>query len=289
MGVSSGQVRDRQVADRGLRPRSIRCGRAAGFTLVELLVVISIIGVLVALSLSGVQAAREAARRTQCSNHLRQLGLGLHQFHTVHNTLPLGNDRLYFRNQAWSSAILAHIEQTAIAESYDRSVVWNDPLRNAALVPAVIPIYRCPTSIYDGDGDTDFAGVAGSTLAPSQTASESIMNNGVLIASTPHRLKPVSFAEILDGTSHTICIAEVVDRMPDASGLWADGRNTISHDNGGINIDNSGEIFSFHPGGAQVVFCDGAVRFLSESIDEALIGALCSRAGGETVNHFYHP
>ncbi|TWU22888.1 hypothetical protein Pla52o_24200 [Novipirellula galeiformis] len=269
----------------GSRYDQRRC--VAGFTLIELLVVISIIGVLLSLSLSGVQAAREAARRAQCSNHLRQLGLGLHQFHGIFDTLPLGNDRLYGRNQSWSSAILAQIEQTAIAESYDRSVAWDEPLRNASLISAVIPTFRCPSSIFDGEGDTDYAGVMGSALASERANAGIDLNNGVLISSTPVRLRPVSFSEIIDGTSNTIFLAEVVDRMPDSYGLWADGRNTISHDNGGINLENSGEIFSFHRGGAQVALCDGAVRFLSESTDVNLIGALCSRYGYELVNEFF--
>ncbi|WP_372718769.1 DUF1559 domain-containing protein [Novipirellula sp.] len=259
----------------------------AGFTLVELLVVISIIGVLLSLSMSGVQAAREAARRTQCANHLHQQALGLHQFHATFNSLPLGNDRLQLRNQSWCSAILPHIEQAAIAASYDRKLVWDAYPRNAELAATIIPTFRCPSSVVDSPGDTDYAAVMGSALASERAQPGVDLNNGVLISSTPKRLNPVSLPEIIDGTSYTIFLAEVVDRLPEAYGLWADGRNTISHDNGGINIDNSGEIYSFHPGGAQVAFSDGAVKFLTESTDANLIGALCSRYGHEPVNEVF--
>ncbi len=271
---------DRSKCDRLLKPKN-------AFTLVELLVVISIIGVLVSLSASGVQAAREAARRAQCSNRLHQQALGLHQFHATYDRLPLGNDRLGGRNQSWCSDILANIEQASIAEIWNRSLPWDDPSRNALAAQAVIPTFRCPSSVIDSPGDTDYAAVMGSALA-SETARAGIdLNNGVLISSTPIRANAVSLTEIVDGTSYTLCIAEVVDRLDVEHGLWADGLNTISHDNGGINVDNSGEIFSFHPGGAQVAFADGAVRFLTESIDESLIGALCSRYGRESVDQVF--
>ncbi len=73
-------------------------------------------------------------------------------------------------------------------------------------------------------------------------------------------------------------------RLPEQFGQWSDGQNCISHDNGGINVDNSGEIFSFHPGGANVGIADGAVRFLSQSVALEVLGGLCSRRGQEDVS-----
>jgi prepilin-type N-terminal cleavage/methylation domain-containing protein/prepilin-type processing-associated H-X9-DG protein len=269
----------RQLTNKHPQPTAVK----SAFTMVELVVVLAIIGILMSLVLSGVQSAREAARRTNCSNNLHQLVLALHQFHNIHDALPLGNDRWQYRNQAWSSAILGPLEQPAIAERWDRQVAWDDPQVNAELGQRVIPTFRCPTSILDVPGDTDYAGIAGSALAAERSNVGLDVSNGVLITSTPRRLHPVTLTEIVDGTSYTLCLAEVVDRLPESHGLWADGANVISHDNGGINVDNSGEIFSFHPGGAQVAFSDGAVQFLTESMDKYLIGALCSRNGHESV------
>ncbi len=261
------------------------CPRA--FTLVELLVVISIIGVLVSLTLSGVQSAREAARRVQCSNHMKQQALALHAFHAAFNTLPLGNDRHHYFDYSWSNAILPQLEQPAIAERWDRKAVWYDVARNAELAQTVIPTFRCPSSVFDSPGDTDYAGVTGSLLGAAAKTSLNT-NNGVLISSTLNRMNPISLTEITDGTSYTIFIAESVDRLPEENGLWASGLNVISHDNGAINFERSnGEIFSLHPSGAQVAMSDGSIRFLSESIDLEIIGGLCTRDSREDLNEFF--
>ncbi|WP_068264550.1 DUF1559 domain-containing protein [Rubripirellula obstinata] len=265
----------------------VRFRRSAGFTLVELLVVISIIGVLLSLGLSGVQSAREASRRVQCSNRLHQQILALHQFHSMFDRLPFGNDKRQSRNQSWCSAILGPLEQTSLAQSWNRNVAWNDPQKNASLAKAVLPVFRCPSSILNVDGDTDYAGVMGSALASSRSIIGFDINNGVLIRSTDRRQHPVSLTEVVDGTSYTLCVVEVVDRLPESHGMWADGGNIISHDNGAINVDNSGEIFSFHPGGAQAGFADGSIRYLTESMDEPLLGAICSRNGYESVERLF--
>lgn len=262
-----------------------RRGRHA-FTLVELLVVISIVGVLLALMLNGVSASREAARRMQCSNHLRQLGLGLHNFHVSHDRFPLGNASYAGDYRSWITEILPHLEQTSIAEKFDRRFPDVAP-ENLLAATSTIPTLRCPSSILEFNGDTDYAGVIGSALAGEVSVNVDGNNNGVLVEYTEKRRYPVSIPEIFDGSSYTICIAEVVDRFDHQFGVWADGRHCISHDNGGVNVDNSDEIFSFHPGGAHVVLSDGAVRFLNESISPQLVGSLCSRNGREDVSEVW--
>jgi prepilin-type N-terminal cleavage/methylation domain-containing protein len=253
----------------------------SAFTLVELIVVISIIGILMALSLHGVQAARESARRATCANNLRQQSLALHSFHSTYDHFPLGEDTKGSLNHSWSSAILAELEQTSIAQSWDRTVPWDDPTSNAELAASVIATFRCPSSQLHIPGDIDYAGVRGSMLAAFPSVLAHVMNNGVLISSTPRRSHPVTLTEIFDGSSNTVLLAEDSDRFPDEHGLWADGGNALSHDNGGINIENSGEIFSFHPGGAYVALSDGSVQFLQETIAPEIIGGMCSRDGRE--------
>ena len=260
---------------------------SSAFTLVELLVGISIIGVLMSLTLNGVQAARESARRVQCSNNLKQQALALHSFHSTFNTLPLGNDRQFGREQAWSSAILSQIEQTAIAEQWDRKVAWNDSARNLSLSTSVIPTYRCPSAQLDMPGDIDYAGVQGSILGDLNSFIAHGLNNGVLLTASAQRVNPVSLPEIFDGTSYTMFLAEVSDRLPEYGGLWADGANVISHDNGAINLDNNNEIFSFHRGGAFIAMADGAIRFLNASISLDILGGMCSRDGREDVNPLF--
>jgi prepilin-type N-terminal cleavage/methylation domain-containing protein len=144
-----------------------------GFTLVELLVVIAIIGVLVALLLPAVQAAREAARRSQCINNSKQVGLAVHQYHGAHGSFPIGYGLLpdngygtgvaesgqpQYAEWPWSARILPYIEQTAVASLIDWK--WNPgnaqnfPPQIRTVVSAKVPILHCPS---DEGASTNFA------------------------------------------------------------------------------------------------------------------------------------
>jgi len=119
-----------------------------GFTLVELLVVIAIIGVLVALLLPAVQAAREAARRTQCSNNLKQLALAAHNFHDTHGTLPSSvrpSGLTTLPRIAGHTFLLPYFEQGNVFDKYDQSKNWGDPA-NRVYVQTKVKTFLCPST-----------------------------------------------------------------------------------------------------------------------------------------------
>ncbi|HVJ81743.1 MAG TPA: DUF1559 domain-containing protein, partial [Planctomycetia bacterium] len=160
----------------------MRSRKRLGFTLIELLVVIAIIGVLIALLLPAVQMAREAARRSSCTNNLKQIGIALTNYAETHRTYPFGWDR---HGTAWSAMILPYIEYAAL---YDRinfvetgpasSGNWDAAWGNTEVLRVVISTYRCPTMDQPEHQDyngviarvpTSYRGNAGSDAAADQT------------------------------------------------------------------------------------------------------------------------
>ncbi|NOY29952.1 MAG: DUF1559 domain-containing protein [Planctomycetes bacterium] len=148
-------------------------GKTRGFTLVELLVVIAIIGVLVALLLPAVQAAREAARRMQCVNNLKQIGLAMHGYHATHGVLP-GGSAIFTpnpveREKFWSVAIFPYMELQNIYDQLDLSVAFGH-LNNEQLVTQVITSYVCPSDPAASDPilEDRFTGSIYSTAGPSR-------------------------------------------------------------------------------------------------------------------------
>ncbi len=145
-------------------------GRRTGFTLVELLVVIAIIGILVALLLPAVQAAREAARRAQCQNNLKQLGIGLHNYHDTHKELPFGAPSKFGLGVGgtWAAHLLPYIEEQNVHSQLDFKVSLSDP-KNRTAVTTVIATFICPSDQTAGQPLQGGANCAGQPWNPCQS------------------------------------------------------------------------------------------------------------------------
>ncbi len=254
-----------------------------GFTLVDLLVVVGIIGILVGMLIPAVQVVREAGRRTVCSNNLRNLGLAALNFESANNAFPHGSS---FRlSHSWNSALLPFLDQEDAYESVDVEVPSDDPL-NRDIASTIFSVFSCPSSDKDFPGKTDYCGISGSwrTALPVVPG----RHNGILLTAASLRAKPVKLSEVTDGTSQTICIAEGSEVLEINHGFWISGLNCFTHEEAGVNATDrpEDEIVSDHAGGAFAGFCDGSVRFIGEDITPESVAAACTRSAMEVFEHF---
>ena len=195
-----------------------------GFTLVELLVVIAIIGILVALLLPAVQAAREAARRMSCGNNMKQLGLAIHNYHDTYRVSPYGSDN---RGRLWSALLLPYIEQGPMHDTLlpqeSGPGNWNaDGSPNEIACGTYISVYRCPSMpipqfvtnegipnrvpcSYRGNAGNEATSDDTSTIVtpPGGKSLEMLDLNGFFQVCIP-----VRFADVIDGLSNTIALGE---------------------------------------------------------------------------------
>lgn len=291
--------------------------RYQGFTLIELLVVIAIIGILFSLTLAAVQRVRRTAARLQCMNNLREIGLGLTNFHSTYGKLPPGMSLELISNQpfvhlSWHARILPFVEQDSLWKATEQAfqTAPNDfTMSPPHPFPKVVPIYGCPAdsrTSYPGMARGKFPAAFTSYLGVSGT--RTLRRNGVLYMDSATK-----FADITDGASNTLMVGE----RPPSGDLWegwwyagfgCDGAGRgdmllgVRDSGAGCTIDlfdcprkpvgfRPGQIdnncdalhfWSLHSGGANFVFCDGSVRFLSYSAD-SILPALATRAGGEPV------
>jgi len=278
----------------------------SAFTLVELLVVIAIIGILVALLLPAVQSAREAARRSQCQNNLKQIGLALQMYHDTYKVFPSasGGGGTHW---SWSARILPYFELAHLHDLIDFSVgynLYNPRGSNNEAMKTFIPTYQCPSAPrnvlvsccaaipgYKDVAETNYSATATDSTVEHARDPE---GTGVMFLRSE-----VKMSHITDGTSNTFMVTEadigINDPLCDNSDygvpgcilgkLWAsENRVTTAL---GINANPSlkdAGIQSRHPVGAQFVFADGHVQFLSEAINQEVLDALTTRAGDEIID-----
>jgi prepilin-type N-terminal cleavage/methylation domain-containing protein len=264
-------------------PRTSRNFARHGFTLLELLVVIGMIGLLLALLLPAVQAAREAARGAQCGNNLKNIGLALANYHAARRSFPAGSEALAGTQQAWSSRLLPFIDCDALASQIDYTRAWNAAGSNLAAANQELPVYICPSSLTLYAGKSDYGGIQGTALLPlvAGVGPTQAFGCGVLIATSQQQPSPVNAAGITDGLSVTLCVGESADRQSGTSSVWACGLNCFSQNDPWVNMDDLGSLHSEHPSGAFGLFADGHVVLLTDQIDPTVLGAACTRNGGE--------
>ena len=253
---------------------------ARGFTLVELLVVIAIVGILVGLLMPAVQFAREAARQTTCRNHQHQIGIALHAYHNLHRALPIGClERRGWRapadnkQLAWSVMLLPQIEESALYQAIDFDYAYDHPI-NAVAAATPVETYLCPTAIprHGPRGEISYGGLFGERIVDRRA------DDGMFLYD-----RELAFRDCTDGLSNTIATGEDVFG-PDSE--WINGGNVFVQSHG-IN-DRSvwvgdNEIRSLHPAGAMVLFVDGSVHMLNQSVDKIVLGQMITRDRHEVI------
>ncbi len=321
-----------------------------GFTLIELLVVIAIIAVLIAILLPAVQAAREAARRCQCVNNLKQMGLGLQTYHDAQGVFPPAYLSLVGGNSlmgppfpgsrdtgpgwAWPMMLLAQMEQAPLYASCNVNLPCWLP-DNATAVRTSVATYLCPSSsdstktfnMVDGSGNS-LATFGRSHYAANAGWVDTWSVNADDLSTVPgvngpfYRNSRIAIASVTDGLSATVFLGERSPILNDSTwaGIIPSGamcpRPPLGGGGGGpagasceqagalvgvhsgpspfespsvIHPPNSllyhdDEMYAQHAGGANVLFGDGSVKFVKQSISPQTWAALSSAKGGEVIS-----
>lgn len=228
-----------------------------GSWLVEILLTLAIVAVGVALFLPMTRTPREAARRSQCRNNLKQIGLALHNYFEDQGALPpaytvdANGEPLH----SWRTLILPYLDQSALYETIDLSKPWNDPV-NSEAAATLIHTYSCPSADIPERHTTCLA-VVGPECG--------------FRATTPRRL-----TEFTDGIANTVW---VVDATAVEAVHWMDPIDSVKP----FFLSYSEKSRLPHSGGIQVLMADGTVRFLPTELDAATREALITIAGGEQI------
>lgn len=256
-------------------------------TLVELLVVAAIMAALIAILLPGVQAAREAARRSSCLNNLRHIGCALHGHLLAHRRFPAGCTEWRLpnattaaekrkRNLAWSAWILPWLEAQPVADLLDLGRPYDDPA-NAQAAATVIPTFLCPSAERTGPrvggfGASDYGGLNGERIFTPNNPVKGVFVND----------RGFQTHEITDGLSKTIFVGECA-AGPWPDGQWINGYNLFDQ-RYAVNWPTwEDEMRSRHPSGALGLAGDGSVHLITESTDLRILAAAITRSGGESL------
>jgi prepilin-type processing-associated H-X9-DG protein len=249
---------------------AVQSGKKMSKSTVTLIVVACIAGMAmccvpasIALFLPAVQQAREAARRAQCQNNLRQIGLALMNYETVYGTFPPAfvADENGKPMHSWRVLILPYLEQQALYDSYDFSQPWDGP-NNSRLLSQMPATFRCPS---------DPSGTNATTTAYVGAFGEHCIFRGS---------KPVRFSEIMDGSANTLMVGEATD----AGIPWMkpDDIDVALHP----TLSDPKGFTSHHARGVNFLLADGSVRFIVQSIDAKSLQAMFTRDGGETIGDY---
>jgi prepilin-type N-terminal cleavage/methylation domain-containing protein/prepilin-type processing-associated H-X9-DG protein len=290
-----------------------------GFTLVELLVVIAIIGILVALLLPAVQSAREAARRIQCTNHLKQLALACHNHHSAHNIFPSagGPDWTWHmtfndgrpaiapdQHGGWGFQVLPYLEQEAV---WLGGSATNDVDRSIVAISTPIPGFFCPTRRrpevveakcwYSHPNSGKTYGHAKNDYVAGSLATTTQQPDGV---GPIQRMNPASIGDVRDGTTNTILFGEKRMNINFLGKMQANdnegytcgwNHDTVRYtsriplpdfrDPGGDPGDD--RFGSSHSSGVNFALCDGSVRFIPFSVELETFKRLGDKQDGLVV------
>jgi prepilin-type N-terminal cleavage/methylation domain-containing protein/prepilin-type processing-associated H-X9-DG protein len=280
--------------------------RQRGFTLIELLVVIAIIGVLVAMLLPAVSAARDAARRNGCVNNLHQMALAMHAYQAAQRCLPSASRRGLASGSAFVT-LLPYLEEKALYDRYrDEFSPTEGP--NADIAGTRLAVYVCPSMVIPREvpdrGCGEVAAI-GSYAVSTGTEKPWYKHTGAIIASE-QGTTTIPKISAKDGVSKTLLIGEFdydlkdllwtsCDRLGPRYGTaaWAIGypgmswASTWGVFNSDRLINGTDEWITFrsdHPGGVQFAMVDGSVRFVADSVDVAVLNGLATRDGGESLH-----
>lgn len=279
-----------------------------GFSLIELLVVMGIIASLIAFLLPAVQQAREAARRLQCRNNLKQVGLALHNYHDTHGCFPFSHLVLTTITRetgwAWGTMVLPFFDQALLYQQLAPDG-GNAPTAPNDLTKTVLPFYLCPSDASPawnqqkgGHAKSNYVGMFGSNKDLSD------VGNGMFYYNSSTRT-----SDLTDGMSNTIAAGErswdgLIHPMIDNNSvgrigsIWVVNLKGNYHDpiswcdpllttDQHINGQHPNAYSSLHEGGCHFLFADGSVHFLNENIDNGnTFCPLATRQGGEVIGNF---